>query len=879
MAETDLDDDLTFSMESRNLSEDDEGSDGSSSAYHPALAEQPQNADKTAISSPTGPGQVTGFAGSKNNAEKPVSSEPSRRPLNLLDLPIDILKEIVKEITHTNDLTSLALTCSALHSLAVPHMYSRFDIVWPETVTAAEHPTGVDALSYGLATLVMGEHVFRETPLRPAWATARSCCPHCGCNNPNHQTAVPSVSHANGLGNLRLGNYYAQYTRKFSVGNGPSMWVQEYSITKETGKMLGTLVALAVARMVNLETFIWDMPTGVMRDVFLALASLADRPGHECRLEHVWVRWHDNSENPTARAIIPPPANSSSPMLSLLQRYAHVEFPTFSVLPPLKSLSVLDIDEPAYLEEMAVLIERSRHKLRELRIGMALRYSLDDWVFPVESRPVAPDPSPRRPTPGWPRVGGVLSILLSNKDENQAGVPNESSSKRGKPAVSKGHNSEAANASADVVQGEPNVNAQELASATQQLIDLTLDDKGPEPAPVETPSNVIEQQVESKVQPVSPPAVQKEPCSDSSSPTQTPDTKLKLEVLELERVYLAPPVLMKALDWRRLTTLTLLRCEEHEQLWRALRRQFSPTIPESPKSGHSKKDTHSSVQYHLKLKHLHTDRVSPYLLLFLKETIAPNSLESVFFQESNLYESIVGIEAIYRHVLRRQRLSLRKVLIDRSRRFEANPSSNHGHWRNWMLPRGALSFVTSGRMPQLRELGIGMDHRDWHFFLQRLPNIPQLRALYLPNMYDPTLTNDKKHRELALQILDIVTLRPEIKLCYIGIETKCFEILETSPVKEKRERSDDADYSDGLVSESSEADSDEADENEDEQDDDDGSTPGQGYDWESSSDGVYDGYSEEDEQNGTRSGVTFKIREILFYDDKISIFKARHCRL
>jgi hypothetical protein len=60
--------------------------------------------------------------------------------------------------------------------------------------------------------------------------------------------------------------------------------------------MLGTLVALAVGRMRNLETFIWDMPTGVLRDVWLALGSLADREdGHECRLERVWVRWHDNS--------------------------------------------------------------------------------------------------------------------------------------------------------------------------------------------------------------------------------------------------------------------------------------------------------------------------------------------------------------------------------------------------------------------------------------------------------------------------------------------------------------------------------------------------------------------------------------------------------
>src|SRR6266487_3612375 len=46
----------------------------------------------------------------------------------------------------------------------------------------------------------------------------------------------------------------------------------------------------------NLETFIWDMPTGVLRDVWLALSSLQDKsPPGECRLERLLVRWHDNS--------------------------------------------------------------------------------------------------------------------------------------------------------------------------------------------------------------------------------------------------------------------------------------------------------------------------------------------------------------------------------------------------------------------------------------------------------------------------------------------------------------------------------------------------------------------------------------------------------
>ena len=158
--------------------------------------------------------------------------------------------------------------------------------------------------------------------------------------------------------------------------------------------MLGTLVALAIARMPNLETFAWDMPTGVLRDVWLALSSLGDHnDGREPRLERVWVRWHDNQENSPVggQALTPPqPLGSASvgfpvppgnpaafaglpaaPGNSQSQSVSRVEHPTFSVLPPLKSLSVLDIDELAYLDEMSILIGRSQDRLRELRVGIS----------------------------------------------------------------------------------------------------------------------------------------------------------------------------------------------------------------------------------------------------------------------------------------------------------------------------------------------------------------------------------------------------------------------------------------------------------------------------------------------------------------------------
>ncbi|KAI9871415.1 MAG: hypothetical protein M1830_002936, partial [Pleopsidium flavum] len=366
--------------------------------------------------------------------EKELAAAVGRRgPLQLLDLPVDILKEIIKEVTHTNDLTSLALAHSALHNLTIPHIYSRFDIVWPsDSHTTADPRTGVDALTYGLATLVMGDDNSGELPLQSSKPSSSPLqtftCKECGAANQVEHSRPPIQRRKR-----RRANHYAQYTRKFSLGNGPSDWVQEYLITKEGGKMLGTLVALAVARMPNLETFTWDMPTGILRDVWLALSSLDERhDGKDCRLERVWIRWHDNGDESiltggpqVSESVppphLPPPTNSTMPAEAapahtgtdsepsgaeayhhspLAQSQNRVERPTFSVLPPLRSLSVLDIDELAYLDEMSILIGRSQHILRELRVGIALHAEKRAWAISQSGEDN--------------QQGGVLGILMRN---------------------------------------------------------------------------------------------------------------------------------------------------------------------------------------------------------------------------------------------------------------------------------------------------------------------------------------------------------------------------------------------------------------------------------------------------------------------------------
>jgi hypothetical protein len=541
-------------------------------------------------------------------------------------------------------------------------MYSRFDIVWPESLNPpTDDYSGVDALSYGLSTLVMGEDVFNRLPIpQHGWAT--KSCENCGCDKPHH--GPDSELEDDGARfRSRRGNHYAQYTRTFSIGNGPLSWVQEYSVTKEVGKMLGTLVALAVARMVNLEAFVWDMPTGVVREIWLALASLADRPGHDCRLERIWVRWHDNSENALR--------SSSAAATRLFQKYKHVEHPSLSVLPPLKSVTVLDIDEPAYVEELALLIERSRRRLTELRIGIAEKAHMKSWLLCGKGSDG---------TSSWPRANGVLGILA-----------------RQQPSDVREH---AATDSPDA-----------KSNPSENLVNVAA--KSPAPTEIEeTPSNTAQP----------PPSATKDKNSSLGSglpnrsdrspvPSFKPDCEmLNLKLLELERVPLSVSTLLPAVDWTGLITLTIMRCEDHEKLWRALRRKYAPpVIPAKRSPIAERRESVSISEFSLNLKHLRTDTVSPYLMLFIKDALAPNTLESVFLHEAPGHESSVQIDAIYRHILRKHRQSLRKVLIDAT--DHGSHSSPRSH--KWMFNHEMISFVTSGKMPQLKELGMAMHYRDW----------------------------------------------------------------------------------------------------------------------------------------------------------------------
>ncbi|KAK4103094.1 hypothetical protein N658DRAFT_565543 [Parathielavia hyrcaniae] len=690
----------------------------------------------------------------KERGQKCHTAYPRKRPLTLLELPVDILQLVVKEITHTNDLTALALVNSALYNLAVPHIYSRFDIVWPDGQIGTSESKSVDALTYGLSTLCLGS------------AFARTLS-----NNFPSNTLQPSKL---------VDNDHAKYTRKFSLGNGPSEWVADYAVHKESGKMLGTLVASAITRMRNLETFVWDMPTGVLSRVFEALASLAHQPDSGGNLSRIWVRWHDNSQrlgetgvlNPddivNGTALVPqgsqltpvgiklpPKASHPPPRPPVGYSEYHCEYPTFSVLPALKSLAVLDIDEVGYLDELAVLIERSKDTLQELRVGIsakaANRAFAQTWDGPDLQQIDHQARWAGASTIGDRRLGGVLGVLVAKIYDIRKRRPQDHSAI---PAL------------AD--ESSPPVNI---------------------PVPVTAPEQMNEsseaQQVNGTDTPLQPDTLAK-PQGMSQDPKSTEasagerkrrEGKLRLHTVELERIVLSLQVCRSAIDWSVLTTLTLLDCAQHDNLWKMLRKQFQPT-PAGAALGTGSKPApaNAPMQYHLALKAIHTDTTTMSLLNFVKETLAPNTLEVLFLQDRRRSTGPrPSLDAIFKSAIKRHAASLRKLLLDSS----AKPTGDNVRWRQWALTTDVLLYVTSGRVKNLRELAVSMQYKDWHTFLQRLPNIPQLRSLHIPYLADHPAGGSCDPRDLALSIVDIVALRLEIRLCYVGIGAKCFEILET----------------------------------------------------------------------------------------------------
>ncbi len=684
------------------------------------------------------------------------------------------------------------------------------------------------------------------------------------------------------------------------------------------------------------------MPTGLLRDIWIALSSLGDH--RHSKLEKLWIRFHNNhtalkdagllqptvtaqtTQNIPGAAIALPPTQQPSlmdPELYGVEKTLwidhHVERPNFSTMPSLSSLTVLEIDEVQYLEELSVLLARSISTLRELRLGMASTLNIP---------PSAQHSSNTAPL----FTGGVFALLLSKiyehtkasgvtglesrnydiisqkvtksiDDETSLGAASANPSSATPPMT----DMQAKNVSNVGLTSleDPAVGTlvNRVAGTALDAIDPALFRKdAPEAETGENPGNGVENLSDREAEEMSSMDEVDLPTSDCSNVPATasllnPTEKLKLEVLEIERLAkLSPDVLRKTIDLTILTSLTLLQCGDCSNLWVRLRNEFAPRITRNPSdrarsikiAGHrsnlrgkkSSEPLQSNVEYRLRLKRIHTDGVSSDLIQFLKNTLAPDSLEWLFLQDTETFPSPVTLEAIYRGPIRRHRSSLAKVMIDSAYGPPSSRQRNNAA-RKWMLSRDVLTFITSGNMCRVRELAVALEYKDWHFFLQRLPNIPHLRSLHVPNISEHPYGNSLNVKDFALGAIDVVALRPEVELCYLGIKNKCFEILE---LKQKDKPKGQASSAVDAASDDETEDGDHH--GDDDEDSDDGeagtATPPDIAPGAMDSDTGSITSEEEDEgpldAAGTKK-IRLKLREILFYDDKISIFKARHGRL
>ena len=730
-----------------------------------------------------------------------------------------------------------------------PHIYRRFDIVWPDSSTAEDADPGVDALTHGLSTLVMSKQIFQREPvtITPS-GTIRPDTP------------------VNTKRRIRRGNDYAQYVRFFSLGDGPREFIEDYLPTKESGKMLGTLVALAVARMINLQSFIWDMPTGIVPDIWTALASLGDVGNtQDCMLEHVHIRWHNNSKLPGNKSppLSPTPEPNSFPeavnatsedATKLGAHINRVERPTFSMLPPVTNLAVLNIDELAYLDEMSVLIDRSSHRLRKLRVGLAKHASGADWTGAWRSEKLQQLPSssadPLKGTSMYERrLGGPLGVLVAHVCDMKS----------------------------------------ESALERQQRDRDRL----------KTPPIVNELPQLAKVAHVHTYKVPATP--DVFNPLRTPDDcigkndntlagVLDIEVLELERVPISAAVLSTAFNLTRLTELVIYSCPDHEHLWQLLQSRFSPGNTITGESlghrsgplaiGSSLTQIFNRSDYSLNIKKIATDTVSRQLLFFVGDALPRASLEAVFLQQTKYYSSNITMTTIFSAFVKRHRATLRHLSLDSSHR-DPKSSMHNNERKQWSFDRDHITFLTSGKIPHLRELALVLEFSDWHYLLQGLPRMTNLRSLHILDILkDGFPSNDptaQDARQLALQILDVAILCSGVRLTYIGIRDHCFEIIEAA-------WNDNGDEWAAVESSSTHSDGEDDEANSD--NDLQGNMVAGGTEsaWSN-------GHGQGNDESGDNSddndmtddiadrGPRLKLREILFFDDKVKIFEARHGRL
>lgn len=605
---------------------------------------------------------------------------------------------------------------STLHNLVAPYIYSSFDILWPEDLDAFPSASdGVDSFTRGLTTFALGNR-FAQTIHRLQ----------------GRQSSRREV----------LRNTYAHFTRNFAISDGPLPWVSGYTIATEDGKTLSTLVSLAVQKMINLESFKWDMPTGLTSDVFMALASLDDQPDHRpCKLEQIWVRWHDSRTGgisspssvflddgpaPTSPPQPPPPVPfppdqppsppSSGPESigslnvnpSMLPRRrvpysdSRVEYPTFSVLPPVKSLAALEIDQLQYLDEISLLVERSKPILKELRLSIATKAKDQEFVQLKgdQNKLQQVDRGARWPGEsniGDRRLGGVLGVVLGRVYDLRENWLRDSNGDKGS-SIPPTQTTTAGPATPAIPEDAEDADLAPMEMGSRS--GPQVDDSGRETVSQGSAIRVSDTSQSSMKAP-------KAPAKKSQ-----PGDKLALERLELARIQIHTWLCVHALDWTVLTSLTILQCPGQEKLWKALREQFQPTLVNvRPRRASSKQAPREVWQYHLKLRSLHVDITTFSMMNFLNSTLAPNSLEDLFLHDRRRTAAPpVTFRQIFQ-TIKRQHSSLKRLLLDSS---HANRTLGRADNRlpYWSLTSEMIHYMASGKMESLRELSAVIEGED-----------------------------------------------------------------------------------------------------------------------------------------------------------------------
>ncbi len=163
--------------------------------------------------------------------------------------------------------------------------------------------------------------------------------------------------------------------------------------------------------------------------------------------------------------------------------------------------------------------------------------------------------------------------------------------------------------------------------------------------------------------------------------------------------------------------------------------------------------------------------------------------------------------------------------------------------------------------------------------MRRLPRVAHLRSLYFPYIAHHSYSKHLKIGDLTSQIVDLIAIRPEIQLSYLGLEDSCFQLIENMHSTQSR-RATGFDSETMDIDDNSDFNESESEENDDEDMTDDdvpgplpSDDPTDAYSGDGE-DGAED--SEEDLSELEREEPAIKIRQILFYDSMVSVFKARH---